>query len=573
MKHLSSLLLGLGLIFGLTSSVAAETWTIDSYSTSLSLGTDGVLSVKEDITANFSSDQHGIFRDIPFAYQDSARGNRYYMKFSDIAVTRNAASEPFEQETSSTTLRVRIGDADNTVRGSQLYGISYRAEGTVSEDETAQYLNWDSVGDQWAVPVENATTTITLPPSIPVSTVSGVCYVGIQGSTNGGGCTITQDPTNNALISQANTTITPGTSYTINLALPAGAVPVTAITENPYALSASARLSILVGSVIGGLGLFLVNFITWYNHGRDSKRLRSIAPVFASPKELRPAEFGALLRQGSSIADISATIIDFARRGLITIEQRASGVLIFKKKETVLAIASYPPAGSLLPYESYIRTNFIGSNIGDQSVYPTTDERMAQYAQEAQSLIMKSTVMQECIEASTPARWVHGATIVCGALLTIPAFIGLSEDVSLAWLPLLLVGIGLVVTGIVFFALSKRFTARGHELRYEALGYKLFMEKAETHRQKFLEDGQLYEQLIPYAVSIGIVSQLTKKLESMNVPTPQPVWFIGSDFSAGSLGQISSDVSTALSSSISSASSSGGGGAGSGGGGGGGGSW
>ena len=127
-------------------------------------------------------------------------------------------------------------------------------------------------------------------------------------------------------------------------------------------------------------------------------------------------------------------------------------------------------------------------------------------------------------------------------------------------------------------------TEEGHVLFRRIKGFKLYLDKAEKYRQRFLEKENLFEKFLPYAIVFGITREWIKKMKDIYgekyFATYHPVWFYGAgiaSFNADSFSEAMNSVSTNMASTMSSSPSSsgtgGGGFSGGGGGGGGGGGW
>jgi uncharacterized membrane protein YgcG len=146
-----------------------------------------------------------------------------------------------------------------------------------------------------------------------------------------------------------------------------------------------------------------------------------------------------------------------------------------------------------------------------------------------------------------------------------------------------LIGAPLVVGGLVLLVLSRamaRRTATGSEALRRVLGFRLYISTAETRRQEFNEQKNIFERYLPFAIVFGCVTKWAKAFEGLDdemknttswYTSPHP--FAVAAFASG-LQSFSSSVSSNISSSPSSSGGGGGGGfSGGGGGGGGGGSW
>src|SRR5438309_7326359 len=134
--------------------------------------------------------------------------------------------------------------------------------------------------------------------------------------------------------------------------------PLDAFDINPLTVGISALV------LIAGIGFVIWN---WWLHGRDrayltqyyltkdprehAEPLFSHDPVvveFEPPQNLRPAELGLILDERADAKDVTATIVDLAVRGFLTIAE------VPGKKDWVLTqMRNWDPA-ELMPYENTI---------------------------------------------------------------------------------------------------------------------------------------------------------------------------------------------------------------------------
>jgi uncharacterized membrane protein len=109
-------------------------------------------------------------------------------------------------------------------------------------------------------------------------------------------------------------------------------------------------------------------------------------------------------------------------------------------------------------------------------------------------------------------------------------------------------------------------------------GYRLFIDKAEKHRQKFFERKNLFNEALPFAIVFGLTGKFATAMKEIGVTTAQTGWYSGThhfnshNFSS-SMNDFSQSLSSAMASTTSSSGGFSGGSSGGGFGGGGGGSW
>ena len=296
---------------------------------------------------------------------------------------------------------------------------------------------------------------------------------------------------------------------------------------------------------------------------------------YEPPDSLRPAQLGLLLDESADTKDVTATIVDLAVRGYLTItEEPQQG--IFGKKDWTLHATAKGRAG-LLPYEgivydglfkdgadvkiSELRTHFVTSlrsaeselyhDSHDRKWFATRPDRVRQgYAGLSVLVIIAGAVVA----------WLLGRTLGAG-----------------------LVGVAVIVVGFVALGIARIMpakTAAGADLHRRTLGFGRYMEVAETERQRFAERENIFSDYLPYAIVFGCVDRWARAFKDIDMSKQTASWYIASGpFNAGvlssSLQGFSSNLGSAIAATPGSSGGSGfsGGGAGGGGGGGGGGSW
>ena len=146
------------------------------------------------------------------------------------------------------------------------------------------------------------------------------------------------------------------------------------------------------------------------------------------------------------------------------------------------------------------------------------------------------------------------------------------------------VGLAAIVPAVALLGVASRMprkTSTGAELLRRTLGFRHYMEIAETERQRFAERENIFSEYLPYAIVFGSVEKWARAFKDIDVTKQTASWYTGSTLGAFSandlsnnLSSFSNQVSSAIAATPGGSGGSGfGGGSGGGGGGGGGGSW
>ncbi len=569
---------------------ADEGWVITSYHSEIAIGPDSKLTVQDDIKVDFGSLQkHGIFRTIPLRYRYDDSRDRYYT-LEVVAVTNGVRPIPYTATIQSDNEVIQIGDPNFLVTGANRYVITYTVEGALNSFADHDELFWNVDGALWPVPKREVTATVVMPDN---AFQKAACYQGPAGSTEA--CSFAMNPAKSVDFSSTRQ-LGPGEQMSIVTALNKGAVqvpppmleprarqfPQDAFEINPLTVG----LTLLIA--LGGLGLVARN---WWAHGRDRTYLTqyyltndprerteplfqhdTVVVEFEAPQNMRPAELGLILDERADAKDVTATIVDLAVRGFMTIGE-APGT-----KDWTFAWKGGGDAAALLPYE---QTILDGLFEGRQTVnLSELKGKFAPTLRIAEDQIYADAASRKLF--STRPDRARAEWGCLGVALTIVGIaISVALGVAFGWG---LVGAAVVLTGLVLtitFPFMPQRTAAGRELFQHTLGFRLYMTTAEKYRQQFAAKAQIFTQLLPYAIVFGCVSLWAKAFEGIDTSATSG-WYVGNApfqaaLLASSLESMNANISSAISYTPPTAGSSsgfgGGGFSGGGGGGGGGGSW
>ncbi len=590
MKKLIVILLSVFFLFQHNSFARAQSsWVINNFDSTITVNYSGRVSIHEVIDADFNSaEKHGIYRDIPIVYEDSS-GNKTYTTIDVQRVEQDGRSAKYKLTNNDAYLRIRIGDANTTLTGPHTYTITYEATGVLRSFNDYDELYWNVTGNKWEAPIEKATARVRL----GVNILRNTCFEGYAGSTSP--CSLVETSRNESTF--ANTTVlNPGDGLTIVVGYEPGVIPIL-IVPPPKSItddigSVPSILAFFIG-LVGGLGIV---FMLWWKQGRDywsrvsnllgKSDTSEIKPLgahetvvveFESPDKLRPAELGVLLDERADTLDVTATIIDLAGRGYLTITE-VPKKWIFGSTDYTLEKKN-ADREKLLPYEKLLLDNLFTSadTVKLSSLKKTFYDDLAEVKKALyRDIIDKKLFFKNPETTRTIYLGVALGMFILGGLFI---FIGATTIVA----PLLTFGIGFFISAIVMIFVSRfmpRRTAYGRDIYRRAKGFREFIDGAEQYRQQFFEKKNLFNDLLPYTIIFGLTDKFAKAMKDIGVEQKQPVWYSGSrPFNsavfASDINSFSKSLSSAMASTPSSSGgfSSGGGFSGGGFGGGGGGSW
>ncbi|GIW13177.1 MAG: hypothetical protein KatS3mg062_0616 [Tepidiforma sp.] len=601
------LLAGLSVLaFGwLRGAEAQESgWSVREFAATYRVAEDGAVEVEERITVDFRNLQrHGIYRDLFETAKCSApaagaeqplipcpEGHVRKWEYTAFRVTdETGAAREFKRESAPGTIRLRIGDPDVTVSGVQVYLISYRIGRALDAYAGHDELYWNVTGS-WQVPVERVSVRVSVPGT---GKLQAACLVGLAGSRQ-----TCQAAAGGGTATFAAEGLDTFEQVTIVAGWPKGVVAV-----QPPKLIEPARVSDYVqldAAELAGFGATAAAGLAgavalWWRHGRD-RQYRSVyyltndaseqtKPLFGGPplvveyvppEDLRPAQMGVLLDERADPLDVTATIVDLAVRGYLHITEVPKRWLLGKAD---WELEKQRREGTdLLPYERALLDSLFAS--GDRVKISELKYKFADDLELVQRLLYDDAMARGWF-AIRPGRAKAAAAVAGVGVLA-----GTAGLMSLAatFLGRGLLPAGFGVAGGALLALAPsmaRRTAAGSEMLRRVLGFRLYIDTAETHRQEFNEQANIFERYLPYAIVFGCVEKWAKAFSGLDDRVQQSTsgWYTGAGafqvaaFSSG-LRDFSTSVGSTLSATRSSSGSGfGGGGAGGGGGGGGGGSW
>ncbi len=597
-QYLTSVALG---AFSLLQVFSASTafaygwdWGIQNFDTTIQVNADSTINVTEKIVVDFSREQHhGIFRLIPVKYVDT-KGKRSQIPVQITSVT-DETGKPWNYQVidEDEYINVKIGDPDVYVNKVVTYNISYKAERALGNYDNYDEIYWNATGDKWEVPIQTASATVIMPKTIDPAQLKATCYTGSYGSREQNctadiidGSTIkftafpasksSNDP---ALRSLQGLSIVGG--FPKGIVQPTPPSPEEIFDRAPSYVKMYLfflyNWGLLIPLAVGGLMWYL-----WYTKGRDpSTGKTAIMPIYTPPDNLKPTEVGTIVDESVDIRDITSSIIDMAVKGYLQIIESKDKALFFNVTNYSFKLLKpdYNADTTLAEYEKKILDAVFAGNtersltdLNNEFYKSLPDIRKKIYS----DLVSKGYFPNDPDKTRTTYQ-VIGFVLMFGTIFLMGALI--------AFLPWSLI-VGIVLSGVIILACSKFMPARtlkGAETRYKILGLQEFIQTAEKDRLKFQEQENIFEKILPYALTLGIAAKWSKAFEGI-YKTP-PNWYRSNDpnflnnFSTmhflNSMNALSGSMSTTLQSSPRSSGSgfSGGGFSGGGGGGGGGGAW
>lgn len=591
---LAALLLGLGWLVAVPAGAQAESSddAITNYKVVAVVGTDGVTSVQLSIDVDFGDTSgHGPYLVFPLRQAITGDEDRWRMIDYTLGEVTSAsgANTEVQSEESDGNLVLRVGSEYQTYTGVQSYQIDYKVRGLIAPSQATSGLdefNWNAVGDGWQVPIDKVSVKVTGPTTITKSACFYQDNTRCVTSGSGSSATFTATDVGNGRSVQVVAGFPAGTfvgaepRYTKRMTV-GNMFPVNVFTGSVTAVLSALGLFVLIrrtrrsarDEVYLGLTPGLApapgqQAAVGYDDG-DSV----VAVAFQPPPGVRPGEIGLLIDATADERDITATMVDLAVRGHLTIAQEGKKDFTFTLKQS---------GDELVSYETTLMSKLFAEG-GQVTTQDLRDSSYSDLLSSARSS-MYSRVTTELRWFKANPAWVRAGAVVGGVAL-IAAGGGLGFLLGMVGWGL--VGLAGVIVGIGVLIMNNKFgsrTADGSAVLAQAKGFELYLTTAEADQIKFEEGIDVFSRYLPYAMVFGVADRWTKVFEQLASDgryTFAPYWYLGYGYGTGfgmadlsySLDSLASSVSSSIQAAT--AASSGGSGFSGGGGfgGGGGGTW
>jgi len=508
----------------LAAPAAAE--RIRDFGVEIRLDPDGSFSVEERIVYDFEGEhRHGIYRDIPVRYE-RALGARHHVGLDVDGVTdESGAAQRHAVSRRGDSLRIRVGDPDRTVTGVRHYRVRYRVRRAMLFFPEHDELYWNATGTEWDLPIDRAVVLVRLPAGAMPADARLACFAGPRGAV-AGSCEAAR--ADGAMRFEARE-LRAREGLTIVLGLPKGIVREPTAWERAQAwLGDTGILWALLP-----IATFLGMLTAWRRFGRDDGAEESIPVRYTPPEGLTPAEVGTLADERADLQDVTATILDLAVRGVLSIEEIGTRhFLFFGSKDYRLRrqrrdasgpkAHERPDAGTLKAHEQRLLRGLFG---GDEEVL-VSELRNAFYTE--LPAIRKALYR----ELSGPGRYfptspegVRTRWAIAGGALAVLGFAALVTEAA----PLPGVAAGLSAGGVVlaFSRVMPRRTRKGRRALQEIRGFEEFVRRADADRLARLGGRTVenFEKVLPFAVVLGAADAWAEAFA--DIYTRPPDWYRG----------------------------------------------
>jgi uncharacterized membrane protein len=493
-------------------NVLATDYEIKNFESEINLNQDYSLVVIEKIETNFLTAKHGIYRIIPYIYNHNGKTIKGDLRILSIT-DESGFNVDYEVSNYNQSKKIKIGDADTTVIGKKEYTIEYTVDQVVLDYGNGPEIYWNVTGGEWEVPIEKSEAKV-------ISSFGEITKIECFGceksfSKNQADFKMNGELTIVVQINKNNQLKTPGILKKIKN-----------LVDGNW------------GYLIAILPTFLIAWV-WFKKGRDKKYLsdniyvkpengkeknvslfnRPHLPLVYSPiKNLSPAEIGTILDQKIDIHDVVSEIIELARLGFMKIKKIENKGIFGIKNTDYELINLNKKTDKLNKFQSDLFEGLFenGNEIKISDLKNKFYKKLPKLKSDMYEELKKKGVSDGDWE-KVKGKWVGIAFILnfLAIFLIISVFIKNTGNDG----PMAIVIFGIVPSIILAVKMPRR-TAWGYSLYQQINGLKYYLGKGKW-REEIMEKNLFLEEMLPIAISLGVVNQLTKDMKDLGVEPPR----------------------------------------------------
>jgi uncharacterized membrane protein len=497
---------------------------IKHFDAQIEVHANGTIDVTETIEIQFTGAWHGLYRTIPVQYSDP-HGFNYTLFLDPISITDDSGQKlKYERsnEGRNTKFKIYVPDAEDVTRTVIFH---YQVLDALRFQEDHDELYWSVTGDEWDAPIDQVTARIVLPAG--ATGVRAVAYTGAYGA--------------NAHDAKVTVGDTIEVESTRPLSFHEGLTAVVGFDKGlvhpPSSLTLFLRFLRSNIPLLMPVFAFFAMLWWWWTHGRDPQR-NAITVQYDPPDNLSPGECGTLVDNEAAMSDITATLVDLAVKGYLTIEQtEETHMLGLSHDKAYIFHLKKPPAewAAARPHEQeMLNALFDGGATTDVSLASLQNHFYTHLPAIRERIF--SALIADGYYFHRPDTTKSGY-IGAGTALGILFFIGsglLQRITGISQTTWTIAGIlsGFIICAFGWFMSSR--TTTGERALEKVLGFEEFLGRVEKDQIARLETRpELFEKFLPYAMALHVEKKWVQAFSGIALQPPQ--WFqapYGSGFQA-----------------------------------------
>jgi uncharacterized membrane protein YgcG len=256
----------------------------------------------------------------------------------------------------------------------------------------------------------------------------------------------------------------------------------------------------------------------------------AVVVQYEPPQGMSPGEAGTLVDNSAAMRDITATIVDLAVRGFLTIEEQNQEHMggLYSNKEYIFHLQKQPADwGSTKPHERLLLSGLFLDGQRQAIALSELQNRFYRNLPEIRDSLLDALV-ERGYYAHRPDRE-RGSFVAAGFIAgVLLALVGqyVAQTLGMAPLVFLVAAVltGLSIAGFGWFMSAR--TANGVRALHNVLGFEDFLGHVEKDQIERLEKTpETFEKYLPYAMALGVEKKWVSAFQG--IFTQPPAWFQG----------------------------------------------
>lgn len=270
------------------------------------------------------------------------------------------------------------------------------------------------------------------------------------------------------------------------------------------------------------LGVLIYLSIQWFRYGRDPENRKNIAPQYAPPKGITPAEAGVVIDEKADPQDIMATLFDLATRRHFLFEDLGEDVKL-------ILIQDYEDDTGLEKHEKALMKSVFGRKemVMLSEIAGFLKERFGFIKSELYDAVARKGFFEKNPELARSNYFRIGLLGILLAGIALFSRDQFFESASAYWHLLDKSQLALFLSGLLFLIFSRfmpKKTKKGQQLFEHLLGLKKFLKnpvETEGMYEGYADEKTYFEKLLPYAMVVDETeSWLTAKARLYQMAPP-----------------------------------------------------
>jgi len=506
-------------LVALPAFAAVRQIIIQHFDDEVVVGEDGTIDVTETIEARFSGENwHGLYRSIPVEYTNP-QGLNYTLLIDHVSATdSDGRALKWEQSSEGryTKFKIYVPNADDSTHTIVFH---YRVLDALRFFEDHDELYWNVTGNDWEVPIQSASAHIALPAG-----VTGLHAIAYTGAVNSRAQDAVVEVKDNSVDIHTTRPLSFHEGLTAVVGFDKGFVhPPSGATK--FIQFLRSNIPLLIPIIV-----FFVMFWLWWTRGRGPER-QAIAVQYEPPDKLTPGECGTLVDNEAAMRDITATLVDLAVKGYMTIEQRDESHLLGLSHSKEYIFHLKKPAAewtAARPHEQQMLSALFDNGA-------STDVKLSDLQNHFYTQLpgIRDSIFQALMSDNyylhrpdTVRQGYIGAGLAIG-FLTVAGNVFLSRATGIASATWVIAGIasGLVICAFGYFMSAR--TVTGQRALEKVLGFEDFLGRTQKDQIDRLEKTpELFEKYLPYAMALHVEKKWVQAFSGIAMQPPG--WYQGS---------------------------------------------